>query len=146
MLMGEIDAINPRFASSKLRWSVKSSFLRNCCCTSRVASVAGFDRRIDSGKGEYWVTALVRILPERKCRIAIVLVSENTGVSDDQGEKQLISDRLQIVIAGATTDLQGLENLGREGVQRALLTIWSEDRDEILGLLDTYAKVAEALN
>ena len=55
-------------------------------------------------------------------------------------------DELQIVIAGATTDPQGLENLGREGVQRALLTIWSEDRDEILGLLDTYAKVAEALN
>lgn len=48
---------------------------------------------------------------------------------------------LQIVICGATTDPDGLLNLGREGVQRALLTVWSEDRDEILRNLDSYATV-----
>ncbi|MBT4161158.1 MAG: TIGR03619 family F420-dependent LLM class oxidoreductase [Gammaproteobacteria bacterium] len=48
---------------------------------------------------------------------------------------------LEVVVAGATTDPDGLINLGREGVQRALLTVWSEDRDETLRLLDQYAEV-----
>jgi probable F420-dependent oxidoreductase len=52
---------------------------------------------------------------------------------------------IQVVIAGATTDPHGLLNLEREGVQRALLTIWSEDRDEILRTLDEYAAVASAV-
>jgi probable F420-dependent oxidoreductase len=49
---------------------------------------------------------------------------------------------IQVVIAGATTDPDGLRNLAREGVQRALLTIWSEDRDEILRKLDEFAAIA----
>lgn len=54
-------------------------------------------------------------------------------------------DEIEIVIAGATTDPDGLINLGREGVQRALLTVWSEDPDEILRTLDSYAKVLQAV-
>jgi probable F420-dependent oxidoreductase len=52
---------------------------------------------------------------------------------------------IEVVIAGATTDPDGLSNLEREGVQRALLTIWSEDRDEILRQLDAYATIARAV-
>jgi alkanesulfonate monooxygenase SsuD/methylene tetrahydromethanopterin reductase-like flavin-dependent oxidoreductase (luciferase family) len=46
---------------------------------------------------------------------------------------------IEVVIAGATTDPRGLANLESEGVQRALLTVWSEDRDQILRTLDDYA-------
>ncbi|MEM9606668.1 MAG: hypothetical protein AAGA99_04545 [Actinomycetota bacterium] len=45
---------------------------------------------------------------------------------------------------GATTDPGGLEQLGREGVDRAILTVWSEDRDEVLRTLDAYRDVMEA--
>ncbi len=48
---------------------------------------------------------------------------------------------VQVAVAGATTEPDGLLNLGREGVQRALLTVWTEDRDEILAMLDRYAIV-----
>lgn len=53
---------------------------------------------------------------------------------------------LKIVIAGATTDPAGLENLREERVDTALLTVWSEDRDEILKTLDTYAGIADQVN
>ncbi|MCU0259438.1 MAG: LLM class F420-dependent oxidoreductase [Ilumatobacteraceae bacterium] len=55
-------------------------------------------------------------------------------------------DRLQIAVMGATTDPAGLEQLGREGVQRAVLTIWSEDRDEILRTLDELAELPRRLH
>lgn len=48
---------------------------------------------------------------------------------------------IQVVIAGATTDPAGLENLRAEGVQHALLTIWSEDVDEIYRRMDEYAEL-----
>lgn len=54
-------------------------------------------------------------------------------------------DSIEIVLAGATTDPGGLASLGAEGVQRALLTIWSEDRDEVLRTLDEYARVKDQL-
>jgi probable F420-dependent oxidoreductase len=55
-------------------------------------------------------------------------------------------DALEIAVMGATTDPAGLEQLGREGVQRAVLTIWSEDRDEILRSLDELAAVQRQLH
>jgi probable F420-dependent oxidoreductase len=48
---------------------------------------------------------------------------------------------IEIVVCGATSDPDGLVNLGREGVQRALLTVWSEDRDVILRRLDEFAEI-----
>jgi probable F420-dependent oxidoreductase len=54
-------------------------------------------------------------------------------------------DSLQIVVMGAKTDPDALINLGKEGVGRAILTIWTEDRDEILRTLDDFAKVAAAV-
>ena len=52
-------------------------------------------------------------------------------------------DSIEVAVMGATTDPAGLANLGREGVQRAILTVWSEDRDEILRTLDEYAAVMD---
>lgn len=54
-------------------------------------------------------------------------------------------DSIRVAVMGATTDPAGLEQLGREGVERAVLTIRSEDRDEILRTLDEYAAVAAAV-
>ncbi len=53
-------------------------------------------------------------------------------------------DSLKIVVCGATTDPDGLANLAAEGVDTAALTIWSEDRDEILRALDEYARIRTA--
>ena len=52
---------------------------------------------------------------------------------------------IEVIIAGCTTDPDGLINLGREGVGRTLLTIWQEDRDEILRTLDDYASIKDAV-
>ncbi|MEO1061165.1 MAG: TIGR03619 family F420-dependent LLM class oxidoreductase [Actinomycetota bacterium] len=52
-------------------------------------------------------------------------------------------DGIQVAIMGATTDPSGLLALGDEGVQRAILTVWSEDRDEILRTLDDYQQVKD---
>jgi probable F420-dependent oxidoreductase len=52
---------------------------------------------------------------------------------------------LRIAVMGATTDPAALATLGSEGVERAVLTIWSEDRDEILRTLDDYARIAAAV-
>ena len=52
-------------------------------------------------------------------------------------------DSIQLVMAGATTDPDGLRRLESEGVGRASLTIWSEDRDTILETLDEYAVVLQ---
>lgn len=52
---------------------------------------------------------------------------------------------IQVVIAGATTDPAGLLDLEREGVQRALLTVWSEGRDEVLRKLDELATIVRAV-
>lgn len=54
-------------------------------------------------------------------------------------------DSLKIVVCGATTDPKGLEALAAEGVDTAVLTIWSEDRDEILATLDQYTQVKDAV-
>ena len=48
---------------------------------------------------------------------------------------------LSIAVMGATTDPAGLVALGEEGVDRAVMTVWSEDRDEILRCLDRFAQV-----
>ncbi|MEM9038177.1 MAG: hypothetical protein AAGD18_26545, partial [Actinomycetota bacterium] len=53
-------------------------------------------------------------------------------------------DAISVAVMGATTDPGGLEQLGREGVDRAILTVWSEDRDEVLRTLDAYRDVMEA--
>ena len=52
-------------------------------------------------------------------------------------------DSIQVVIAGATTDPDGLRNLESEGVGRAFLNIWSEDRDAILNTMDEYTVVLD---
>lgn len=54
-------------------------------------------------------------------------------------------ESLEVIIAGCTTDPDGLINLGREGVGRALLTIWQEDRDDILRNLDEFALIKDAV-
>jgi len=46
---------------------------------------------------------------------------------------------------GCTTDPDGLINLGREGVGLVLLTIWREDRDEILRNLDAFEHIKDAV-
>jgi probable F420-dependent oxidoreductase len=56
------------------------------------------------------------------------------------------SSTLHVAVMGATTDPDGLAQLGAEGVERAVLTIWSEDRDEILRTLDEYATVVTRLH
>lgn len=53
--------------------------------------------------------------------------------------------QVTVTVAGATTDPAGLAALGREGVDRAVLTIWGEDRDQILRTLDAYADVKDAV-
>ncbi|MCC5874406.1 MAG: LLM class F420-dependent oxidoreductase [Gammaproteobacteria bacterium] len=53
-------------------------------------------------------------------------------------------DSLKIVICGATTDPDGLAALAEEGVDTAAMTIWSEDRDEILRKLDEFATIRDA--
>jgi len=50
-------------------------------------------------------------------------------------------ESIKIVIAGAPTDADALRSLETEGVGRALLTVWSEDRDEILRTLDSFASL-----
>lgn len=50
-----------------------------------------------------------------------------------------------ITVMGAIEDAPGLAALGQEGVDRAVLTIWSEDRDEILSELDRFADIRQEL-
>jgi hypothetical protein len=45
---------------------------------------------------------------------------------------------------GATTDPAGLVSLGAEEVERAIPTVWSEDRDEIRRTLDASRDVMHA--
>ncbi len=52
---------------------------------------------------------------------------------------------LRVTVMGATPDPDELVALGRQGVERAVLTIWSEARDDILRGLDDCAKVARAV-
>ncbi len=52
-------------------------------------------------------------------------------------------DIIQVLIAGATKDPDGLRNLESEGVGHACLTIRSEDRDEIPRRLDDYTGFLE---
>ena len=55
-------------------------------------------------------------------------------------------DSIRVIIAGATTDPSGLANLREEGVEQALLTVWSEDSDEIYRTLDEYAAIKQQLD
>lgn len=50
---------------------------------------------------------------------------------------------IRIVIAGAPTDPDKLKSLAAEGVDTALLTIWTEDPDEMLKTLDTFAAIRD---
>ena len=54
-------------------------------------------------------------------------------------------DAIRITVAGATTDPASLAVLGEEGVERALLTIWAEGRDDVLRALDEYASIVQRL-
>jgi probable F420-dependent oxidoreductase len=54
-------------------------------------------------------------------------------------------DALQICVMGATGDPKGLRQLAADGVQRAMLTVWHEDRDDVLRELDRFAAVAAAV-
>ena len=54
-------------------------------------------------------------------------------------------DDLKVVVAGATTDPAGLENLRAEGVDTALLTAWTEDSDELLRTLDAFSEIKRQL-
>ena len=54
-------------------------------------------------------------------------------------------DDLKVVVAGATTDPAGLENLRAEGVDTALLTAWTEDGDELLRTLDAFSEIKRQL-
>jgi probable F420-dependent oxidoreductase len=51
-------------------------------------------------------------------------------------------DSIRITVTGATTDPATLAALGAEGIERALLTVWTEGRDDVLRTLDEYAVVA----
>ncbi len=51
---------------------------------------------------------------------------------------------ISIAVVGATTEPTGLLALGEEGVDRAVMTVWSEDRDQILRDLDRYAAARDA--
>jgi probable F420-dependent oxidoreductase len=50
-------------------------------------------------------------------------------------------ETLQICVMGATNDPKGLQQLAADGVQRAMLTVWHEDRDDVLRELDRFAAV-----
>ncbi len=52
---------------------------------------------------------------------------------------------LTVTVMGAVEDPAGLANLGEEGVDRAVLTIWTEDSDEILRELDRFAAIKDRL-
>ena len=56
-------------------------------------------------------------------------------------------DRTEIEVdaIGASDDVGALANLRAEGVQRAILTVWDEDRDAVLRTLDRFAAVRDAL-
>jgi probable F420-dependent oxidoreductase len=55
-------------------------------------------------------------------------------------------DTLRITVLGATTDPAGLASLGDEGVERAVLTIWAEGRDDVLRALDDDASIVRRLH
>lgn len=50
-------------------------------------------------------------------------------------------DSISVTVMGAVEDAAGLAQLGVEGVDRAILTIWTEDRDEILRELDRFEQI-----
>lgn len=53
---------------------------------------------------------------------------------------------ISVTVMGAVEDSAGLASLGAEGVDRAVLTIWTEDDDEILRELDRFAAIKDELN
>lgn len=55
-------------------------------------------------------------------------------------------DSIRVSVMGASTDPAALVALGAQGVERAVLTVWSEDRDEIMRTLDSHASVVAAVN
>lgn len=52
---------------------------------------------------------------------------------------------LSVTVMGAIEDPAGLANLGEEGVDRAVLTIWAEDPDDVLRELDRMAAIKDRL-
>ena len=46
---------------------------------------------------------------------------------------------------GAVEDPAGLANLGDEGVDRAVLTVWTEDPDDVLREFDRLAAIKDRL-
>ncbi|MGI9624650.1 MAG: LLM class F420-dependent oxidoreductase [Acidimicrobiales bacterium] len=54
-------------------------------------------------------------------------------------------ETLSVTVMGAVEDAEGLANLGEEGVDRAVLTIWTEDPSQILRELDRFAQVQAEL-
>ncbi len=65
----------------------------------------------------------------------------------DEACERVARDRSEIEVSvfGATTDPGGLANLFDEGVDRAVLTLPSHDRDDVLRQLDEWAPVLDRL-
>ncbi len=51
--------------------------------------------------------------------------------------------KLLFVLMGATADPSGLANLGAEGVQHTILTVWDQEPDAVLRRLDEFAAVRD---
>ena len=54
-------------------------------------------------------------------------------------------ETLSVVVMGANETAAGLENLGREGVEHAVLTVWGEEPDHVLRELDRFARIRQEL-
>lgn len=52
---------------------------------------------------------------------------------------------LSVTVMGAVEDPAGLANLGEEGVDRAVLTVWAEDPDDVLREFDRLAAIKDRL-
>ena len=52
---------------------------------------------------------------------------------------------LSVTVMGAVEDPAGLANLGDEGVDRAVLTVWTEDPDDVLREFDRLAAIKDRL-
>ncbi len=56
-----------------------------------------------------------------------------------------VRTEIEVSVFGATTDRGGLANLFDEGIDRAVLTLPSHDRDEVLRQLDGWAPIVDGL-
>ena len=60
---------------------------------------------------------------------------------------QIMSATLTSALAELSdSERKRLENLRNEGVEQALLTVWSEDNDEVMRTLDSFAETKRNLD